>query len=546
MRSNSHTLRRMRHCRKLLILLLMSFPAIFGYAQQVVTLTADSTKIIQIVQARSLRQKTIDSATVLQTLAGNAIVRQGNTILHGDSIVLNQLTGIAEVFGNVHINDADTVHTYAQYLKYIGAEQVAYLKKSVRLTDGKATLTTEDLTYNIQTGIANYQEGGKVVNGKTVLTSRSATYYSDSRDVFFKENVHLVDPKYDMRADSLRYNTYVKEAYFISPTHIVSDDGVLDTRSGTYNLETGEAVFLDKTVFRDSTRMMTGGKMAVDDKTGIIQIEDNGKLVDSVNKVIVLGNQILLDKKKNSFLASRKPVMIIYRDNDSTYISADTLFSGMRLYDSSLNKTVLVNDTLKETKAMGTSAKDSIRYFLAFHHVRIFNDSLQAACDSLYYSTEDSVFRMYREPIFWSNKSQVTGDTIYMFTEKQQPKMLKVFYNGMVINQTNQGLFNQIGGRTIHAYFKEGQMDYTRVKGSPAESIFYPQDDDSAYVGMNRSKGDVIDIFFVNKELNRIKLLNNVEGTLFPMRKIPADQKYLKNFQWQEKRRPKHKLELFE
>ncbi|HRF27800.1 MAG TPA: OstA-like protein, partial [Ferruginibacter sp.] len=236
MRSNSHTLRRMRHCRKLLILLLMSFPAIFGYAQQVVTLTADSTKIIQIVQARSLRQKTIDSATVLQTLAGNAIVRQGNTILHGDSIVLNQLTGIAEVFGNVHINDADTVHTYAQYLKYIGAEQVAYLKKSVRLTDGKATLTTEDLTYNIQTGIANYQEGGKVVNGKTVLTSRSATYYSDSRDVFFKENVHLVDPKYDMRADSLRYNTYVKEAYFISPTHIVSDDGVLDTRSGTYNL----------------------------------------------------------------------------------------------------------------------------------------------------------------------------------------------------------------------------------------------------------------------------------------------------------------------
>ncbi|HRF27518.1 MAG TPA: hypothetical protein PKW54_09270, partial [Ferruginibacter sp.] len=232
--------------------------------------------------------------------------------------------------------------------------------------------------------------------------------------------------------------------------------------------------------------------------------------------------------------------------NDSTYISADTLFSGMRLYDSSLNKTVLVNDTLKETKAMGTSAKDSIRYFLAFHHVRIFNDSLQAACDSLYYSTEDSVFRMYREPIFWSNKSQVTGDTIYMFTEKQQPKMLEVFYNGMVINQTNQGLFNQIGGRTIHAYFKEGQMDYTRVKGSPAESIFYPQDDDSAYVGMNRSKGDVIDIFFVNKELNRIKLLNNVEGTLFPMRSIPADQKYLKNFQWQEKRRPKHKLELFE
>ena len=31
--------------------------------------------------------------------------------------------------------------------------------------------------------------------------------------------------------------------------------------------ETGEAVFLDRTVYHDSTRMMTGGKMAIDDKT---------------------------------------------------------------------------------------------------------------------------------------------------------------------------------------------------------------------------------------------------------------------------------------
>ncbi len=74
----------------------------------------------------------------------------------------------------------------------------------------------------------------------------------------------------------------------------------------------------------------------------------------------------------------------------------------------------------------------------------------------------------------------------------------------MVVNKPAEGIYNQIAGRTLNAYFKDGVIDYIRVKGSPAESIFYPQDDDSAYIGMNRSNGDVIDIYFMNKELFKI------------------------------------------
>ena len=71
-------------------------------------------------------------------------------------------------------------------------------------------------------------------------------------------------------------------------------------------------------------------------------------------------------------------------------------------------------------------------------------------------------------------------------------------------------------------------------------------DDDSAYIGMNRSKGDLIDVHFINKAVNRVKFINKVEGSLYPMRQIPEGQKLLKNFLWQEKRRPKNKFELFE
>ncbi|MEP6712093.1 MAG: hypothetical protein ABJA37_06750 [Ferruginibacter sp.] len=189
---------------------------------------------------------------------------------------------------------------------------------------------------------------------------------------------------------------------------------------------------------------------------------------------------------------------------------------------------------------------DSIRYFLGFHHVKIFNDSIQAVSDSMYYSTEDSVFRLFQDPVFWNDKTQVSGDTMYLFTEIQKPKRLYVFNNGMVINKENDDVYNQITGRTINGYFKDGTIDYIRVKGSPAESVYYPQDDDSAYIGMNRSKGDVIDIYFIKKELNKIKFINNVDGTLYPLKQLPEDQKYLRGFKWMDNRRPKNKLELFE
>ncbi|MBP6431567.1 MAG: LPS export ABC transporter periplasmic protein LptC [Ferruginibacter sp.] len=520
-------------------------------AQQVIVppRSNDSVRVILIKQAKSLREKNIDSATIIKTAACEVIIVEGRTTTNCDSAVYNQRTNILEAFGNIHINDADSIHTYAQYLRYIGLDRIAYLKKNVRLTDKKGTLYTDDLEYNLRTGIATYKNGGRVVNGKTILTSKEGIYYADSKDIYFKKNVHFKDDNNTIITDSLLYNLKTGIATFIAPTNIKSKDGTeINTKSGTYNLNTGEAIFYDRTTYKDSTHSITGDKMAFDKKSGTVQIDGNGKLVDSANQVTVIGNSIFLDVNKNAFLATRKPVMIFYRDGDSTYLAADTIFSGLRKYDSLERRMAIKNDTLKKVEVIdGSKSKDSsIRYFLAFHNVRIFNDSLQAVSDSLHYSTSDSTFKLFGNPLVWNAQTQVKGDTIHMYTENQKPKRLYVFNNGLIINEANKALYNQIGGRTINAYFKDGQIDYVRVKGSPAESIFYPQDDDSAYTGMNRSSGDVIDIFFVNKELNKVKFIKDVDGIMYPINQIPADKKELKGFMWLDKRRPKNKLALFE
>ncbi len=639
---------------------------------------SDTIRIIQIIQGKSLREKMIDSVTTLKTIAGNVILKEGLTLFYCDSATINSQTNVLEGFGNVHINQNDSINTYSQYLRYLGADRMAFLKKDVRLTDKKGTLYTQELDYDLKSSVGNYKNGGKVVNANTVLTSLEGTYYANTKDVYFKKNVHLVDPKYDIVSDSLLYNTQSQLVTFITATKIKSKEGGdIYTTSGTYDLKNGRAFFGNRTVIKDSTRTYVANKMAYDEKSGIAQLEENAVIRDSVNGYTILGNQIFLNKFTNSFLATRKPLLIFKGDgNDSTFIVADTLFSGVEKRDIDGNK-IIKTDTLKKTtifnlrdsgntalqhnnnlqkkssldidwlkpitpikkedslfvyvveknngqnnaaiidttkeaaltkradatiakirdneKAVnqfpidaslkqastngkpadslfntlsekeslhnkvdsttfsqkkithGKALKDTaIRYFEAFHHVRIFNDSVQAVCDSLFYSSEDSVFRLYQKPLLFNNKSQLAGDTIYMFTENKKAKRVYVFENGIVINKANDEMYNQMGGRTINGYFKDGSMDYIRVKGSPAESIFYPQDDDSAFIGMNRSKGDVIDVYFVDKAINKIKFINNVDGTLYPLRQRPEDQKYLKNFKWGESRRPKSKFELFE
>jgi lipopolysaccharide export system protein LptA len=279
----------------------------------------DTVRLIQILQGKSLREKKIDSATSYQTIAGNVMLQEGLTVFSCDSAAINKRTNIMEAFGNIHINQQDSIHTYSQYLKYIGAERVAYLKKDVRLTDKKGTLFTQELEYDLKTGIGKYKSGGKVVNGKTTLTSSEGTYYAETKDVFFKKNVHLVDPKYDIRSDSLQYNTQTQLATFITATYIKSrEGGDIYTTSGNYDLKNGKAFFSNRSIIKDSTRTYVADNIAYDEKIGIAQLEGAAIIKDSVNGYTVLGNQIYVNKNNQSFLATRKPVLIFKGEGETT------------------------------------------------------------------------------------------------------------------------------------------------------------------------------------------------------------------------------------
>ena len=549
-----------------LLMVLMGTPQLLS-AQIKPAIPTDTIRTIQIIDGRVLREKTVDSVTKIETIAGNVIIHEGGTVFTCDSAIINRRTNTMEAFGHVHINQGDSVFTSSDYIRYLGNERIAYLKKNVKLTDKKSTLTTQELEYNLTTGIGKYNTGGRVVNGKTVLTSKQGIYYEDTKDIYFIDKVDVVDPKTRIKADSLLYNTQAQRFNFIGPTYIKNKDGDIFTTQGTYELGSGNAFFGSHSQVKDSSgRVYQAKDIAFDDKSGQAQLEGNAIIRDSANRFIVTGNQIFLNRKNNSFLATKKPVFIFWDKKDTTYVSGDTLFSGFtkRVYEEDIvpSKDSLHRDTLKNRLALNDSGNakfsnkviivsrspqdTTIRYFLAYHHVKIFNDSLQAVSDSLFYSGADSAFRLFYNPVIWSGNNQVTGDTIFLYTKNKKPERIYVFENGIMINKINSEFYNQVEGKTINGYFKDGVIDYMRVKGSPAESIYFVQDKDSAFTGMNHADGSVIDMYFIKQQLDKVKFLNDVHGKLYPMRHIPSDQRYLKRFIWLDSRRPKNKLELFE
>jgi lipopolysaccharide export system protein LptA len=539
----------MNYSRIYLFLLILAFSCtgVGALAQEPVTIVpaTDSSERIDILPPTGkLTFQTLNDTTKLTIIVGTVKLRQGNTLFYCDSCVVNNNTHTFEAWGRqVHINDSDTANIYSNHLLYYTQRKLAYLDGNVKMTDGKGVLTTPSLEYDMETNIGIYKNGGKVVNDKTVLTSREGWYYADLKDVYFKNDVKLKDPAYNIATDSLLYNTESKTTRFIAQTLITDTSGVtVETKEGFYNQATKQAEFGRNSVIRDKKMLVKGNRITRNDS--IMTVEGNALVIDTAQGTTLIGGVIYRNINTGAVLATRKPLMIVKQDNDSTFISADTLFSA-RLTDKFGMDSVTV-DTLTGRKMAAMDPKDSAnRYFEGYGHVRIFNDSLQAAGDSMFYSFKDSVFRLFKDPVVWANDNQVTGDTIYLYTKNKKADKVEAFENGFMVNRLDNEVYNQIKSTRIDGWFVDGNIDSVRAKGF-AECIYYIQDEDSAYTGINESHADIIDIYFEAKELDKVVFRSSVTGTVWPMKqKSPAEMK-LANFRWLEGRRPKTKFEMYE
>lgn len=497
-----------------------------------------ASKLIEFLSAETYNVKKMDSMDFL-ILVGHVNIKQGKTLLYGDSIILNSTLNTLEGFGNVHINDADSVHTYADYLKYNGNTKKAILRKKVKLTDGRGVLTTDSLDYDVSVKIGNFLKGGKLVRNNTTLTSVEGFYYGVTRDVIFRKKVDLRDPENHITTDTLEYNTYSQLTNFISPTKIRSNTRTIRTSNGNYNLGTRKGYLYDRSSVDDSTYTFIADEMAIDDSVGIGEFRGNAiyRSKDSAS-FDLMANNIKSNRKKDILLATELPTLLLKQRKDTLFVTADTLY-GARTSD-------LKRPLNKARDSVGVIKDTSLnKYFEAFHHVKVYSDSLQATCDSLFYALNDSTIRLLNKPIVWSNNNQITGDTIYMFLNNKKPEQLLVFENAFAINRVDTTkYFNQLKGNKLNAWFNEdGELVKMKTKGN-AENIYFALDENKNFIGMNYSAAQTIQVNFENNEVSKVIFINQLAGKMSPMGQTPKEEQSIKGFKWLEDQRPKSKYDL--
>ena len=116
------------------ILLLLSF------------LTAASQKPanIRLVKADNLKPVKYNGVEVMR-LNGDVQFRHKKTKLRSDSAYLYEQENALDAYGHIYINDNDSIHIYGDSLHFDGNTGIAELHGNVSLNDRNMTLTTNHM-----------------------------------------------------------------------------------------------------------------------------------------------------------------------------------------------------------------------------------------------------------------------------------------------------------------------------------------------------------------------------------------------------------------
>ena len=191
----------------------------------------------------------------------------------------------------------------------------------------------------------------------------------------------------------------------------------------------------------------------------------------------------------------------------------------------------------QKSKTAKEKEQEKERIILAFNDVRIFKSDLQALCDSLSHSSVDSMFRLFEDPIIWSDTSQFTADHVRIQLANDAIDKIFMEENAFIVNTPDEMFFNQIKGRDATAYFDSSELRRVMVVGN-AESVYYALDDADAYIGVNKTVCSEMKILFGNNEVEGIVFYAQPSANLFPMKEADHAGLEMPGFSWQVAKRP--------
>ncbi len=454
-----------------------------------------------------------------QRLVGNVEIRHKDILVWCDSAYTYTGTNRVDAFGNVHINQADTLDLYADKIFYNGDQNFARASDNVKLINKSTILYSDTLDYDLEQNIGYYDDSGKIIDSTNVLTSIIGRYLIDQDMIHFYREVEAWNDNYTLSGDTMLYNTKNSRIYIEGPTTIRDSANSLYAEDGWYDSQTGEAeLSKNPRVFND-TQFLSARYIKYNEKDGNGSALGAVTMEDFENKIIVKGNNAKYNEKLETAVVTDSALLMMYTKKDTLFLHADTLFT--------------VPDTIENEKIVK-----------AYYGTRFFRSDIQGICDSLVYFSRDSVVELHHNPVIWSEAHQLSADLIRMKQNKNAQDEIHLINNSFIISKLDSGRFDQIKGKEMTGYVVDNELSRINVDGN-GQSLYYARED-SSIIGLNRAESSNISIRFKDGEVFRIAFLKAPEGQLKPLFELNAEEKTLSGFEWKIKMRPLSRYDVFE
>ncbi|MBR2319087.1 MAG: hypothetical protein IKA52_05400 [Bacteroidaceae bacterium] len=456
-------------------------------------------------------------------LVGDVRFRRDSMYMYCDSAHYFQKVNSFQAFGNVRMEQGDTLFLYGDYLDFDGNTNIARVRNNVRLIDKSTVLTTDSLDFDRNANLGYFFDNGTLTDEESTLTSYYGQYNVNTDEAFFKKDVTLLHPDFRLLSDTLLYNTDNKVATILGPTNMYSGESEVYSERGRYNTAERLAFLLDRSVLYNDNKDVTADSIYYDIKNGYSEVFGNIVFNDTINRNMLTGEYAYLNEVVDSAYVTGRAVVTDYSQSDSLFMHADTIWA----VSYNLN-----TDSL-------------YRQVKAFHKVRAWGKQMQAMCDSLVFDSRDSCMTMYKDPILWNNNVQLLGETVKVYMDTASIDWVHIINQTLYAEPVDSSDYNQVKGQEMKFYFRDGRLNEMEVIGS-VQVIFYPIDDsDSTFVGMNTTTAGRLTAYMQQGQVEKIFVPKDAKGVFYPMGQRPADARFLDNFAWFEKLRPSSKEDIF-
>ena len=452
---------------------------------------------------------------------GNVMVEHEGATLSCKQALIYQKQNIIKAFGDVRMNQGDTLTQTSKYVHYNGNTKQAESWGHVVLKNPSMTLKTDTLHFDRVEQVLFYKNHATIQDETNTLESDIGHYFLETSKFQANSRVLITNPDHKITSDELDYYTQTEDAFLYGPTTIIDtkNNNTLYCEKGYHNSKTRISHFIKKAKILYKDRLIEGDSLYYDENRKFASATGNITVTDTINNSIIKGQYSEYFQALDSVFVVGKPTAISLVEKDSSFLHGDTLL---------------------------VTGKPDFRIVRAFHHVKFFKKDLQGKCDSLYAVEALGLTKMYRNPVLWSKENQITGDSIYFLSNKETETLdsLKVYNHAFVVKKDSTDGFSQIKGRNLFGKFNDQELENIHVYGN-SEMINYNRNEKKELLGITKMSCSDMEFLFEKGELHIIRFLTSPSGKTYPPSKFPESEAQLQDFIWREEERPLTKNDIY-